>query len=398
MLPAHGRWRIRWTVIAVGLALGPGRPAGSQVFEFREGASQGGQLKIINELPVLVVEGTPEVMGRQAAALTSEAVKRLEDFPRALVLLMGRQREWPKYVATARAIFEQAPSDHRRELEACAAALDVDRDKLIALNTVLDVYGGFGCSSLIVEGKRSATGSPLFGRNLDFNGIGVLQRFNLVVVYRPTGKHAFASIGFPGLFGVLSGMNDRGLALALHGVFTARDGSPGFDSEGMPCTLLYRRVLEECSTVEEAEKLLRESRHTTALSVVLCDRRGGAVAEVSPGGVAVRRGSDGICACTNHFRAGRRVPVDFCPRYAALARSSAVDQLSLADIARKLDEVNQGIETLQTMVFEPRPLRLHLAVGRCPSSALPLKKLELAGLLAGKAAGTDGAVVPSGPS
>jgi len=39
--------------------------------------------------------------------------------------------------------------------------------------------------------------------------------------------------------------------------------SPRFDPQGDPMLLTFRRVLEECATVEEAEKLLRQTRHTT---------------------------------------------------------------------------------------------------------------------------------------
>jgi hypothetical protein len=45
-----------------------------------------------------------------------------------------------------------------------------------------------------------------------------------------------------------------------------------------------------------------------------------------------------------------------------------------------MDAVNMGPLTLQTMIFEPRSLKLHLAIGSCPSSKLPLKTLELAPL------------------
>jgi hypothetical protein len=34
------------------------------------------------------------------------------------------------------------------------------------------------------------------------------------------------------------------------------------------------------------------------------------------------------------------------------------------------------------MIFEPATLKLHLAIGSCPSSSLPLKLLELRPLLA----------------
>ena len=47
----------------------------------------------------------------------------------------------------------------------------------------------------------------------------------------------------------------------------------------------------------------------------------------------------------------------------------------------RLDAVNQGRLTLQTMIFEPAALKLHLAIGKCPASKLPLKELELGPLL-----------------
>ena len=55
--------------------------------------------------------------------------------------------------------------------------------------------------------------------------------------------------------------------------------------------------------------------------------------------------------------------------------------MGLAEVMKKLDAVNQGKATLQTMIFEPATLKLHLAIGKCPSSALPLKEMELAPLL-----------------
>ena len=52
---------------------------------FSEGRSDGGELKYINDLPVLIVAGTPEEIGRQKAALTGEVVKKIADYPRQLL-------------------------------------------------------------------------------------------------------------------------------------------------------------------------------------------------------------------------------------------------------------------------------------------------------------------------
>jgi len=348
---------------------------------FSEGKYQKGQLKYVNSLPVLLVEGTPEEIGRQQAALTTEVAAGLVDYPKDLLSAIGLGNRWPRLIELGRLLLPQVPKDHLAELDAFAAASRFDRDALLGVNTMVDVYrGGFACSSLIVDPERSATGGPLFGRNLDFFTLGRLHKYSLVLVCRPEGKHAFVSVTFPGLFGCLSGMNDAGLALAVHEVFFSRDGSEMFDPHGTPYLFCFRRILEECTTVEEAAKLLRSTGRTTLLSLAICDRRGGAVLEITPKNVALRRGKDGVCACTNHFRSRRLGTFALAWRYHLLMTSKKIPSIGLADVTEKLDDVNLGRLTMQTMIFEPDPLVLHLAIGSCPSSALPLKRLELAPL------------------
>lgn len=353
---------------------------------FQEGRSGGGELKYINDLPVLIVAGTPEEIGRQKAALTAEVVKKLADYPRQLLGRSNRADRLPKYLELTKALAQNIPADHRQELQAFAKLSGIDRDVGILGNTLVDVYrGSVACSSLIVAADSSKTGGPLFGRNLDFYTLGVLDKYGLVTVHRPTGKHAFASVGFPGLFGCLSGINDAGLSLAVHEVFLSRDGAPMFNPDGMPYMFCFRKILEECTTVAEAEKLLRATARTTILSLAVCDRKGGAVLEMTPQSVVARHGSDGICACTNHFRSEELAvwPIPgLCNRYRKLIQSRKLDQLDVADVAKKLHEVNLGRLTVQTMIFEPAALKLHLAVGSCPSSALPMKTLDLGPLFA----------------
>jgi isopenicillin-N N-acyltransferase-like protein len=246
---------------------------------------------------------------------------------------------------------------------------------------MLDIYrSSLGCSSLMVEAENSTTGGPLFGRNLDFFTLGIIDDSTLVTVQRPTGKHAFASVGFPGLFGCLSGINDAGLALAVHEVFLSRDGAAMYNPKGVPYTFLFRRILEECATGEEAGKLLRTAERTTLFNLAVCDRRHAVVFEVTPLTVAVRRPENGICACTNHFRTPELARFGLDRRYPLLARSRYELPLSVEDVHRKLHAVNKGRLTVQTMVFEPAPRILHLAAGSRPASALPLKKVELAPL------------------
>jgi predicted choloylglycine hydrolase len=345
---------------------------------FREGRCGDAELKYIHDLPVLTVSGTPEEIGRQKAVLTRDVVQKLAAYPRLLLERSSHKDRLPKYLEMGQALVQRLPTDYREEMRSFAQQSGLDRDVGILANTLADVYrGSFSCSSLIVDAKRSATHGPLFGRNLDFYTLGLLDKYSLVTVHRPKGKHAFVAIGFPGLFGCLSGMNDRGLALAVHEVFLSRDGAPMFNPKGIPYAFCFRQMLEQCTTVEEAEELLRATERTTLFNLALCDRHHSVVLETTPNSVVARHGSDGICACTNHFRTDELVVLPWCNRYRKLVQSRKLDQLDVADVAQKLNEVNMGRMTVQTMIFEPATLKLHLAIGSCPSSILPLKLLEL---------------------
>jgi hypothetical protein len=362
------------------LVLGPAPVPVPETLVYSQGKYDKGELKYINGLPVLIVEGTPAEMGKQIGKLTAGPLRRLICFPRDFLRSAGYAKAWPVLITMARGMLAQFPADYRRELEALVEGSGLEYDLAVAGNTFPDIRKIGGCATLIVEGKRSATGGPLFGRNLDYPTLGYLHKYSLVTVYRQPGKHAFVSIGFPGLVGCLSGMNDAGLAVATLEVYSARDGSTPFDPRGVPYALCYRRILEECATVAEAEKLLRPMRRTTRNNLAICDKDGGAVFEITPKSVVVRRADHGICPCTNHFCTRELSTGVRCRRFALLEKSQAVDKLGLADVARKMDAVNQNLLTLQTMIFEPAALRLHLAIGECPASNLPLKRLDLAPL------------------
>jgi hypothetical protein len=373
------------------------RAPAAEPFRYSEGAHGPAELKYRNGLPVLTVQGTPEEIGQQVAVLTGQPLQRLMKFPQDLLRQAGLGLLMPQLVKIGNTMLPQFPPDYRKEMDAIVKQTGLSRDLAVLGNTLPDILKIAGCSTLIVEPDRSATASPLFGRNLDYPTLGFLHEYTLVTVYRPRGKHAFVSIGFPGLIGCISGMNDAGLAVAALEVYAAKDGAPRLDPKGVPYTLCIRRLLEECTTVAEAEQLLRSMSRTTMNNLAVCDKKGGAVLEFTSKSVSVRRPGDGLCACTNHFRTkDLAIPQAMnCDRYAQLLDNPReppagrirangelvpLPKLDRAAVARKLNAANQGDLTLQTMIFEPATLQLHLAFGKTPSSALPLKHLELAPL------------------
>ena len=71
-----------------------------------------------------------------------------------------------------------------------------------------------------------------------------------------------------------------------------------------------------------------------------------------------------------------------CRRYELLPGRLTVQKLTLDDLAQKLDQVNQGKLTIQTMIFEPSFAAAAPGDGpRHPSRHKPLELIELAPLL-----------------
>ncbi len=367
-------------ILAVGLFSWTVRGA-EEPFRYAECKHGQGELRYINGLPVLTLAGTPEDIGEQMAALAAKPAARLFDYPKEFLKLYKVDSTWPAFVAVGRSMVPQFPPDHRQELEGFIKASGVNRDADVTGNTMFDIKKILACSTIVVEPNRSATKGPLLGRNLDFDTLGYLQDYSLVSVYHPKGKHAFAAVGFPGVIGVLSGMNDAGLTLAVLEVFSARNGEGGFDSKGTPYAMCYRRLLEECTTVDEAEKLLSSMHRTTTTNLTICDKNGGVVFEVTPKSVIVRKAEDGLCACTNHYRSEKLATSLKCRRYEALQEVGKQPVIGIPEVAKGLHAANQDWLTLQTMVFEPATLKLHLAIGPCPTSSLPMKELDLGPLL-----------------
>jgi len=100
----------------------------------------------------------------------------------------------------------------------------------------------------------------------------------------------FASIGWPGLVGVVSGINAEGIAVMVHPVRTADVRTT---REAWPATLLARETLEHARTLEDAIGVLENKENTplgaAAFVVVDGNARSWAVIERSPKHVAVIR-------------------------------------------------------------------------------------------------------------
>ncbi|HZZ29275.1 MAG TPA: C45 family peptidase [Pirellulales bacterium] len=339
------------------------------------------ELKFVEGLPVVTASGTPDEIGQQLGTLLKAPLTNLLGKKEEIARGFGFRSAPDLIVKTSRLVVPAFPENQRRELQAMQRAAGVDSDTLAFANIVYEISHFPACSSLAVEPQRSATGQTLFGRNLDFPTFGFLDKYSLIEVIRPQGKHAFVSITFPGVVGVFSGMNDAGLCLAQLEVNYSADHAPRVNLSGTPVAMCFRRLLEECATVDEAEKLLREQNRMMMCNLAVCDRTQSAVLEITPKTVVRRDDDRGLCLCTNHFRTPELAVNTQCRRYDQLLHGQELEKLGVSDISRLLNAANQQQFTIQTMIFEPAPLLAHISFGPAPSSAQPLKMIDFAALL-----------------
>jgi isopenicillin-N N-acyltransferase-like protein len=367
----------RFLTVAFLLVLAP--VVFAQAPTFPDATHKAGRLVHVGDLAVLTVRGTPEEIGEQYGALAIRNAPGIDALLAQFLKDTKQEEAFEGIKVLSKQLKKNLPKDHLTEMDAAAKAAGREPELLYFANTVYDLSSGMGCSTVIVEPGRSATGNTIFARNFDWMNSKGIDRHTLVVVWKPTGKKAFATITISPLTGCISGMNEDGLAVTINEIHLkqAKD-KPTFNWKGTPTLALFRRVLEECATVAEAEALLRKAERTSTSCMTACDATGGAVFEITPKTIAVRKAKNDVCCCTNHFctdELGIGQKCDRLPKLEALQGTE--DKLGIEDVFKSLHAVNAGKYTLQSMVFEPKSRTLHLKLGDTVKSATTMKTATL---------------------
>ena len=313
--------------------------------------------------PIAVVEltGDPAALGTSHGHQLCDPIHQLHD-QYLMVFIRGQTQRF--FALAAASVFEgKLRPEHRAEVVALAKATGIAESETMLGQCFLDLSQLSGCSTIALPAAASPDHVARFGRNLDFWSLNVADKYTTVFIVRPTdGRYGFASVGWPGMIGVLSGMNQHGLCLANMEV-PRSNRLP----TAMPYTLLYRSVLERCRTVDEAIVLLKATPHQTANNLMLMDAIGDrAVVELSPGRTDVRRADDhSALISTNHQRDQDADTAGRCDRYDYLHDTSrqSFGEESEPAIEKMLAHVGRH-GTLQSMVFEPADRVIYLSAGQ----------------------------------
>jgi len=310
--------------------------------------------------PLIELRGTAEQIGTEHGVVLGPQIQLLHEH--YLKVYLGNTARRFLALAAARMFESYFPPEDLVEVDAMARQTAMDEREAVLAQCFLDLSPMTACSTVTLPAAAAPDHVARFGRNLDFPSLNVADKYSTVFIYHPQGRYQFAAIGWPGMVGVLSGMNEHGLSLANMEI-TRKPRMPA----AMPYTLLYRQVLERCRTVAEAIELIEHTPRQTSNNLMLMDAAGDrAVVEITPESVAVRRAPDTEpLISTNHQRGTDCDTMGRCRRYDYLhtAGQREFGRIDLKSLESMLAHVAQGKETLQSMVFEPANRVIYLSTG-----------------------------------
>ena len=290
------------------------------------GAYQGGVLLAADmsygAVPVIILAGTHEAMGRQYGYLLAEQIR---DNTKVLlldvVLPYGIDEKLVRTLAGAvwadmRPFVPREFLDEMQGVIAGAAEKGVTIEELdlalpimlanisdmnnkeallTNLSSALNLDGlGFTCSAFAAWGPRTVDGKLISSRVLDWEPSTGIDRFKILAVYKPVDEQgeplaAYMVAGWAGFIGAIDGMNEYGITLSEIGSENKRE-----KIAGVPWTLMFRSVLERSQSLDHAVKIIQDSENTIGYNFVIGDgdAENYGTPEWAPGAAAIEENAD----------------------------------------------------------------------------------------------------------
>jgi len=329
---------------------------------YRPTATATSQLAVSHGIAIARVQGSGPEMGDQIAALAAAPL-------RFLLQSVVRQVD--------DAALQRIPVAYQPELEAIASGIGMKPSLLATANLIVDRR----CSVLVYrDPANGAQAQPLLvARNMDYAPPEILGPTTLVTIYRGHDCHAFASVGWPGYCGVVSGMNDAGVCVCI--LLNEQNVQ---HRAGEPICFRLREMLEQTKTVEGAVRLFAASPVASTHYVVVADSLTACVVWQDPSGFHRQGLVLDRLTCTNALRAADGQQPDargtYLTRLLGAATHPDASWMRAALTGCFVDGLNA-----QAMVFIPQRLSLQLALSEhgLPAALGDWQAIDLSGLLAG---------------
>lgn len=166
------------------------------------------------------------------------------------------------------------------------------------LGHAMQEYMLVGCSSFAAWGSMSDDSTLLIARNFDFWVGDEFAKNKLVTIMEPESGYKFISIGWAGMSGVLSGMNEKGITITMN----AAKSTPPIRSK-TPISIIAREILQYASNIEEAFNIAssRDAFVSESLLIGSGDENRAVLIEKTPERTRLFTTDGELIISTNHF-------------------------------------------------------------------------------------------------
>nr|WP_315027279.1 C45 family peptidase [uncultured Chryseobacterium sp.] len=157
-----------------------------------------------------------------------------------------------------------------------------------------------GCTSLAVWNENTEDGDLLIGRNFDFYVGDDFAKNKLVEFVEPETGIPYMSVSWPGMIGVVSGMNKKGITVTIN---AGKSKIPL--TAKTPISLVTREILQYAGTIDEAITIAKKRKVFVSESILVGSAadKNAVIIEVSPKNFGVYQVKNtSKVLCTNHFQ------------------------------------------------------------------------------------------------
>jgi len=157
-----------------------------------------------------------------------------------------------------------------------------------------------GCTSLAVWNENTEDGDLLIGRNFDFYVGDDFAKNKLIEFVEPENGIPYLSVSWPGMIGVVSGMNKEGITVTIN---AGKSKIPW--SAKTPISFVTREILQFAKNIDEAIAIAKKRKVFVSESILVgsANDKNAIIIEVSPDNFGVYKVENtSRIFCTNHFQ------------------------------------------------------------------------------------------------
>jgi tetratricopeptide (TPR) repeat protein len=152
----------------------------------------------------------------------------------------------------------------------------------------------------------------IVGRNTDYLGQGRWMKYQTLFFYSPINQHRYVKVSSAGLLKSNSAMNEKGMVVGGH-LMSFTGSTPA----GVSFTIFENEIMRKAASLEQAEKILKDSKRGGSFGLTVADSRQGTgkVFEATSEHLGERKMNNGLLYLTNNSTTPELRPVDLMIRH-----------------------------------------------------------------------------------